>query len=155
MACKARHPRASFALICRIGAEQGRGMNEGDIAKDRIGARPDSGSVIDFRPSPGPSAPPQVSFNRLELGAILNVYGRMVAAGEWRDYALDFNRDCAVFSIYRRASEMPLYRVVKTPALARRQGAYAVIVSAGHVLKRGQDLARVLAIFDKPVRLVT
>ncbi|MGL4727733.1 MAG: DUF2794 domain-containing protein [Bosea sp. (in: a-proteobacteria)] len=135
-------------------------MSEGEIAKDRIATRPDAGTVVDFRPpqtpaTPTTTTPPQVSFNRLELGAILNVYGRMVAAGEWRDYAIDFNRDSAVFSIYRRASEMPLYRVVKTPALARKQGAYAVIASAGQVLKRGQDLARVLAIFDKPVRLVT
>jgi hypothetical protein len=112
-------------------------------------------------PAPAPAqisthaAPAQVTFSRLELGTILNIYGRMVAAGEWRDYALDFTRDSAVFSIYRRASEMPLYRVVKTPALARRQGAFAVIASAGQVLKRGQDLARVLAVFDKPVRLVT
>jgi hypothetical protein len=120
----------------------------------------DEANVLAFPPARIPSAatgaaPPQVTFSRLELGAILNIYGRMVAAGEWRDYALDFTRDSAVFSIYRRASEMPLYRVVKTPALARRQGAYAVIASAGQVLKRGQDLARVLGVFDKPVRLVT
>jgi hypothetical protein len=130
-------------------------MSEGEMAESRADTRHDNSVVVDFRPSAASSAPPQVSFNRLELGAILNVYGRMVAAGEWRDYALDFSRDSAVFSIYRRASEMPLYRVVKTPALARKQGAYAVIASAGQVLKRGQDLARVLAIFDKPVRLVT
>lgn len=130
-------------------------MDESDLAESHASARQEGGVVVDFRAPPALAAPPQVTFNRAELGAILNVYGRMVAAGEWRDYALDFSRDSAVFSIYRRASEMPLYRVVKTPALARRQGAYAVIASAGQVLKRGQDLARVLKIFDKPVRLET
>jgi hypothetical protein len=128
-------------------------MSEGENPDSRMAGRREE-NVVAFPLAP-PASPPQVSFTRLELGAILNVYGRMVAAGEWRDYALDFTRDCAMFSIYRRASEMPLYRVVKTPALARRQGAYAVIATAGQVLKRGQDLARVLSVFDKPVRLVT
>jgi hypothetical protein len=138
-------------------------MSEGEKPDSRMADRREE-NVLAFPPARMPAASlpaattshsPQVTFSRLELGAILNIYGRMVAAGEWRDYALDFSRDSAVFSIYRRASEMPLYRVVKTPALARRQGAYAVIASAGQVLKRGQDLARVLGVFDKPVRLVT
>jgi hypothetical protein len=133
-------------------------MSEGENPDSRMAGRREE-NVLAFPPATNASAcqtsAPQVTFTRAELGAILNIYGRMVAAGEWRDYALDFTRDNAVFSIYRRASEMPLYRVVKTPALARKQGAYAVIASAGQVLKRGQDLARVLAVFDKPVRLVT
>lgn len=90
-----------------------------------------------------------VWFDRRELGPILSLYGRMVAAGEWRDYALDGLKDRAVFSIYRRTSEVPLYRIEKTPALARRQGAYAVITSSGHILKRGKDLAQVLKVFDR------
>ncbi|WP_336485511.1 DUF2794 domain-containing protein [Methylobacterium nigriterrae] len=105
---------------------------------------------------PFPASPPapQVSFNRDELRAIFNLYGRMVADGEWRDYALDFRRDKAVFSIYRRTSEMPLYRVEKDPKLARRQGAYAVVAASGLVMKRGTDLGRVLSVLEKPFRVV-
>jgi Protein of unknown function (DUF2794) len=92
---------------------------------------------------------PRISFDRHELNRILGIYGRMVAAGEWRDYALDFREDMAVFSIYRRSSEMPLYRVEKCPRLRSKQGQYAVIAAGGLVLKRGHDLAQVLRIFDK------
>ena len=88
-------------------------------------------------------------FDRLELTQILGVYGRMVAAGEWRDYAMDFLEDCAVFSIFRRSSEMPLFRVEKRPRLRARQGQYAVIATGGLVMKRGHELAQVLRIFDK------
>ena len=95
-----------------------------------------------------------MTFNREELRAILNLYGRMVADGEWRDYAIGFERERAVFSVYRRASELPLYRVVKDPRLARKQGAYAVVNTAGLILKRGPDLARVLRLFDAPLKLV-
>jgi Protein of unknown function (DUF2794) len=91
----------------------------------------------------------QVAFNRQELSAILNVYGRMVAGGEWRDYAMDFGRETAAFSVFRRASEVPLYRIEKTPKLARKQGAYCVVNAAGLILKRGHELPRVLDIFDK------
>ncbi|MCX7323797.1 MAG: DUF2794 domain-containing protein [Hyphomicrobiales bacterium] len=98
--------------------------------------------------------PERVSFDRHELRLILNLYGRKVAEGEWRDYAIDFLRETAVFSIFRRSSEMPLYRVVKNPALARKQGAYSVTTTGGLILKRGQDLARVLQALDKPVKLV-
>lgn len=90
-----------------------------------------------------------VWFDRRELAPILSLYGRMVAAGEWRDYALDGLSDRAVFSIYRRASEVPLYRIEKTPALARKQGAYSVITATGQILKRGKELAQVLKVFDK------
>ena len=96
----------------------------------------------------------RVSFDRHELGAILGLYGRMVARGEWRDYAIDFLRDTAVFSIFRRSCEMPLYRVIKTPELARKQGAYSVVTATGLVLKRGPDLARVLQAIDKPMKVV-
>jgi hypothetical protein len=88
----------------------------------------------------------RVRFDRSELTAILNLYGRHVANGEWRDYALDFGRDAATFSIFRRSSEQPLYRIVKTPALARRQGAYSVVAQGGLILKRGHDLAQVLRV---------
>jgi hypothetical protein len=117
------------------------------------GSRPDdtAGHVIPF---PSRSPPPQVAFNRDELRTIFNLYGRRVAEGEWRDYALDFRRDKAVFSIYRRTSEMPLFRIEKDPKLARRQGAYAVIAASGHVMKRGSDLARVLAVLEPGPRAV-
>jgi hypothetical protein len=88
---------------------------------------------------------PVVAFNRAELDAILAVYARKVAAGEWRDYALEMGREKAVFAIFQRASEYPLFRVEKCPRLARRQGAYSVVLRSGAVLKRGHDLARVLA----------
>ncbi len=89
--------------------------------------------------------PPVVAFNRDELDAILAVYARKVAAGEWRDYALQMGREKAVFAIFQRASEYPLFRVEKCPRLARRQGAYSVVLRSGAILKRGHDLARVLA----------
>lgn len=94
-------------------------------------------------------APPLVAFHRTELSEILKVYGRMVAAGEWRDYALDHGREEAVFSIYRRMGEVPMYRVTKTPKNQRRQGAYAVVSAQGQILKRGHDLAAVLKVFEK------
>lgn len=100
------------------------------------------------------SQPSQTRFDRHELNTILNLYGKKVAAGEWRDYAIDFNRDTAVFSVFRHSSQCPLYRIEKNPKLARRQGAYSVITPTGLILKRGPDLARVLAVLDKSVRMV-
>jgi hypothetical protein len=97
---------------------------------------------------------PQVVFNRVELATILNLYGTKVASGEWRDYAIDFNRERAVFAVYRRASELPLYRIEKTPRLARRQGAYAVTTTGGQILRRGHDLAQVLKVLLKKPKLV-
>lgn len=97
-------------------------------------------------PSPQGGA---VFFERRELEALLRLYGRMVAAGEWRDYGIDGLKDAAVFSVFRRASEAPLYRIEKRPALARRQGAWAVIGQGGVVLKRGHELAQVLKLFDR------
>ena len=101
-----------------------------------------------------PTTNQTTSFDRRELNQILRVYGRKVAEGEWRDYAIDQLREEAVFSVFRRASETPLYRIVKQPKLARRQGAYALIAATGHILKRGHDLANVLRVFDAPLRLV-
>ncbi len=94
-----------------------------------------------------------VSFDRRELDLILGLYGLQVGAGEWRDYAIDMLRDRAVFSIFRHASEVPLYRVEKTPRLARRQGVYSVIAPGGQILKRGRDLEKVLRILKPKPRL--
>jgi len=91
---------------------------------------------------------PQVFFDRRELDAILRVYGRQVAAGEWRDYAIGGGRDAAVFAIFRRASEAPAYRIEKRPELARKQGAFAVLGQGDVVLRRGHELAQVLKVFD-------
>lgn len=106
------------------------------------------------KPKPHQSPLP-TSFNRRELTQILDVYGRKVAAGEWRDYAIDQLKERAVFSIFRRTSEVPLYQIVKQPKLARKQGAYSVINATGYTLKRGHDLANVLKLLDKPLKLVS
>ena len=95
-----------------------------------------------------------ISFDRRELTQLLSMYGRKVAAGEWRDYAIDMLREKAVFSVFRKTSEYPLYRIEKNPRLARRQGAYAVITPTGHILKRGHDLRNVLRVIDKDLQLV-
>jgi len=101
---------------------------------------------------PRPAARPLDNFfDRHELDAILSVYGKMVALGEWRDYAIGGGRDTAVFCIYRRASEIPLYRIEKRPRLARRQGMYSIIGMTGQVLKRGHDLRQVMRIFDRKI----
>lgn len=120
-------------------------MSESDLTEADTSA-----AVIPLRVSQAT----KVSFDRSELRQILNLYGRKVAEGEWRDYAIDFLKDMAVFSVFRRTSEMPLYRIVKNPALARRQGAYSVTTTGGLILKRGHDLDRVLAVLDKPLKIV-
>ncbi len=97
----------------------------------------------------------RITFTRQELSAILAVYGRKVAAGEWRDYAIDLGREKAVFCVFRRCSEVPLFRIEKNPKLARKQGAYSVMAPAGLILKRGPDLARVLSVLESRPRLVT
>ncbi len=104
------------------------------------------------RNAPGfrPSAPKQVSFNRRELSAIFRVYGRKVAEGEWRDYAIDHLEDRAVFSIFRRTSEMPMFRVEKIPGQARKQGSYRIVAATGLIMRRGHELAGVLGILDGP-----
>lgn len=90
-----------------------------------------------------------VAFQRNELSVILSLYGRMVAAGEWRDYGISTLRDVAVFSVFRRTAENPLYRIEKRPKLRNRQGMYAVIGMEGQVLKRGQDLKAVLRVLER------
>src|SRR4051794_28084606 len=104
---------------------------------------------------PSPFAlPSRVTFDRRELNRIFSLYGRKVAAGEWRDYAIDFLRDRAVFSVFRRTSEVPLYRIEKNPKLARKQGAYSVISATGLIVKRGHELDGVLRAVDKSLKLV-
>ncbi|WP_297770701.1 DUF2794 domain-containing protein [uncultured Roseovarius sp.] len=104
--------------------------------------------------SPGPTAgahfsQPQVAFQRNELGVILSLYGRMVAAGEWRDYGISCLREVAVFSVFRRTAENPLYRIEKRPKMQGKQGQYAVIGMDGRILKRGHDLKTVLRVLER------
>ena len=101
-------------------------------------------------PTPFPEKPvEQVAFHRTELAVILSLYGRMVAAGEWRDYGISCLREVAVFSVFRRTAEMPLYRIEKRPKLRNRQGMYAVIGVSGQVLRRGHDLKAVLRVLER------
>jgi hypothetical protein len=105
--------------------------------------------------SPSAPQPAVVFFERREFDSLLRLYGRMVAAGEWRDYGIDGLREAATFSVFRRSSEAPLYRIEKRPSLARRQGAWAVIGQGGVVIKRGHELEQVLRVFDpKRLRIV-
>jgi Protein of unknown function (DUF2794) len=122
-------------------------MAEEPIAFLRAASRP-AARTVSWGGSAG-IAVAQVRFDRRELEQILNVYSRMVAAGEWRDYAIDFLDDCAVFSIFLRASQVPVFRVEKRPKLRNRQGQYSVIAATGQVLKRGHELANVLRVFDR------
>ncbi|MDR5653279.1 DUF2794 domain-containing protein [Ruixingdingia sedimenti] len=103
-------------------------------------------------PTPFPLSqriPEETAFDRRELAAILSLYGRMVAAGEWRDYAISHLREVAVFSIFRRTAENPIYRVEKRPRLRQKQGMYAVIGPEGQVLRRGHDLPMVLRVLER------
>jgi hypothetical protein len=125
-------------------------------ASDGQDRRPHQADTVETTPlTARPAQATIVSFDRHELREIMNVYGRKVAAGEWRDYAIDFGAHRAVFSIFRRASEMPLFQIEKDPKLARKQGAYSVIAATGLILKRGSNLAQVIAVLDKKnIRLV-
>ena len=91
----------------------------------------------------------QTAFDRRELSVILGVYGRMVAAGEWRDYGMSFLRDVAIFSVFRRTAEHPIYRIEKRPKLRSKQGMYSVIAMDGQILKRGHDLKAVLRVLER------
>lgn len=114
-------------------------------------AKGQSCDMNDITPLPlsGHKFPEKVAFHRLELGQIMTIYGRMVAAGEWRDYGISMLKDVAVFSIFRRAAEHPIYRIEKRPKLAARQQQYAVIGMDGQILKRGADLRQVLRVLEK------
>ena len=129
-----------------------------------LNVRPDS-TRLDLRPegrkgermtmhippkvTPFERPPEQVAFHRTELSVILSLYGRMVAAGEWRDYGISCLREVAVFSVFRRTAEIPLYRIEKRPKLRNRQGMYAVIGTEGQVLRRGHDLKAVLRVLER------
>jgi hypothetical protein len=103
-------------------------------------------TLLPLTPFPGQAE--QVAFHRTELSVILTLYGRMVAAGEWRDYGISSLREMAVFSIFRRTAESPLYRVEKRPRLRLKQGQYAVIGPEGQMLRRGNDLAQVIRVME-------
>jgi len=114
----------------------------------------DSAAIVNLSDYRQKGEPAPVTFHRRELDAILRIYGRMVGEGEWKDYAIDHLKDRAVFSIFKRSGEMPLFRVEKNPKLAARQGAYSVTNTHGMILKRGHELPQVLKVFDKALKLV-
>lgn len=131
-------------------------MIESDGSGGRSGASEGASNVAPFPAAfQDKTLPERVAFTKDELQTVLNLYGRMVASGEWRDYAMDFLKDKAVFSIFRRASEVPIYRIEKNPRLAAKQGAFSVIAATGLVMRRGNDLARVIGVLDKKIKLVT
>jgi hypothetical protein len=119
------------------------------------GQRPqDTAVVVDLSDYRQNRDPAPVTFHRRELDAILRIYGRMVGEGEWKDYAIDHLKDRAVFSIFKRSGETPLFRIEKDPKLAAKQGAYSVVNFNGVILKRGHELGPVLKVFDKSLKLV-
>ncbi len=124
-----------------------------DVQQAQTASR-DSSTVIDLREYKKNKNPLPVTFHRRELDAILRIYGRMVGEGEWRDYAIDHLKEKAVFSVFKRSGEMPLYRIEKNPSLAAKQGAYSVVNVDGRILKRGHELPQVLKVFDKVLKLI-
>jgi hypothetical protein len=141
-------PIASSAIITILSQKEGpMSLGPGDTEPSQF----QGGEALG-----GPPVAPagRVTFDRRELDRIFKLYGRKVAAGEWRDYAIDFLRDRAVFSVFRRTSEVPIYRIEKDPKLARRQGAYSVISATGLIVRRGQELDRVLRALDKSFSVV-
>ncbi|MBB3594497.1 hypothetical protein FHX08_004901 [Rhizobium sp. BK529] len=113
-----------------------------------------SSTVVDLREYRQNKEPMPVTFHRRELDQILWIYGRMVGEGEWKDYAIDHTKEKAVFSVFKRSGEMPLFRIEKNPKLAGKQGAFSVVNINGMILKRGHELAPVLKVFDKSLKLV-
>ena len=124
-----------------------------DVQQAQTASR-DISNVIDLREYKKNKDPLPVTFHRRELDAILRIYGRMVGEGEWRDYAIDHLKEKAVFSVFKRSGEMPLYRIEKNPRLAAKQGAYSVVNVDGRILKRGHELPQVLKVFDKVLKLI-
>jgi len=125
-------------------------QQRGGLAAPALRPVPQNGSS----PAPAHQGSAPVTFDSDELRRLFGLYGRKVAAGEWRDYAIDFMKDRAVFSVFRRAREVPLYRIEKNPKLGRRQGAYSVISATGLIVRRGHELDRVLRAIDKTLRVV-
>lgn len=124
-----------------------------DVQQVQTASR-DNSTVVDLREYRKDKDPLPVTFHRRELDAILRIYGRMVGEGEWRDYAIDHLKEKAVFSVFKRSGEMPLYRIEKNPRLAAKQGAYCVVNTDGRILKRGHELPQVLKVFDKVLKLI-
>ncbi|UXS40428.1 DUF2794 domain-containing protein [Agrobacterium tumefaciens] len=124
-----------------------------DVQQVQTASR-DNSTVIDLREYKKNKDPLPVTFHRRELDAILRIYGRMVGEGEWRDYAIDHLKEKAVFSVFKRSGEIPLFRIEKNPKLAAKQGAYCVVNTDGRILKRGHELPQVLKVFDKVLKLI-
>jgi hypothetical protein len=120
---------------------------------EHTGSPTDGSQVVDLKEYRDARDPMPITFHRLELNQILRIYGRMVGDGEWRDYAIDFFKDKAVFSVFKRSGDLPLYQIEKNPKLAAKQGAFSVVNTQGKILKRGHELAQVLKFFDKVQRL--
>ncbi|MEN3148674.1 DUF2794 domain-containing protein [Neorhizobium sp. IRAMC:178] len=119
------------------------------------GQRPqDTAVVVDLSDYRQNRDPAPVTFHRRELDAILRIYGRMVGEGEWKDYAIDHLKDRAVFSVFKRSGETPLFRIEKNPKLAAKQGAFSVMNTHGLIMKRGHELPQVLKVFDKVLKLI-
>jgi len=140
--------KLSFAV------ERGYLMTDQPDAQRAASFHRDSSPVIDLREYKLSKDPLPITFHRRELDAILRIYGRMVGEGEWRDYAIDHLKDKAVFSVFKRSGEMPLFRIEKNPKLAAKQGAFSVVNVDGRILKRGHELSQVLKVFDKVLRLI-
>ncbi|TDK34460.1 DUF2794 domain-containing protein [Rhizobium deserti] len=117
-------------------------------------ASQDAGVLVNLSEYRQGRDPAPITFHRQELDAILWIYGRMVGEGEWKDYAIDHLKDRAVFSIFKRSGELPLFRIEKNPKLAGKQGAYCVLNTHGTVLKRGHELPQVLKVFNKVLKLI-
>jgi hypothetical protein len=129
-------------------------LRHGNNRRDSRATDSDPAIVVDIKDYKQSQDPLPVTFHRRELDAILWIYGRMVGEGEWRDYAIDHMKDLAVFSVFKRSGEMPLFRIEKNPKLAAKQGAYSVVNTHGVILKRGHDLQQVLKVFNKQLKLV-
>ena len=111
-------------------------------------------NILPLQRPASPKAPERVMFQRRELDALIQFYSARVGTGEWRDYAIDMLKDRAVFSVFKRASEVPIYTIEKQPKLARRQGQWSIINANGLILKRGHELKNVLRVLDKKPKLV-
>lgn len=122
---------------------------------DSVVTKKEQSNVVTLHPKKEQKAPEIVAFHRDELYKILQVYSRRVGTGEWRDYAIDMLRDRAVFSIFHRTSECPVFTIEKNPKLAKKQGAWSVTNATGQVLKRGHELDNVLKIFEKKSKIVS
>jgi len=119
-----------------------------DPAYEGTGPGADVKLIVARSTDPRPAVEPAIFFDRREFNLILNLYARMVGQGEWRDYAISHDRESCSFAVFRRTADGALYRIVKTPKLARKQGAFAVIAQGGRVLRRGRDLAVMLRFFE-------